>query len=115
MDNNSTNLQAHERESIAGQAALLAFDRQNHMGASKAAATNIQVALQEEAESLLSEKRVVAGAINITENKDKMKVCRLPLLGWCVAGSAVCAGGGKRSYVFCGRPCCLGLSDRRRN
>ncbi len=32
-----------------------------------------QIAIREEAEELLSEKRVISGAINIRTNKDKMK------------------------------------------
>jgi hypothetical protein len=40
-----------------------------------------QNAIREEAEELLSEKRVISGAINIRTNKDKMKV-RQPATHW---------------------------------
>ena len=67
-------MQADERDQIEAQAQLLAFDRRNHAGASDALASNLQLAIREEAEELLSEKRVISGAINIRTNKEKMKV-----------------------------------------
>ena len=67
-------MQADEREQIDAQAQLLAFDRRNHAGASEALAANLQLAIREEAEELLSEKRVISGAVNIRTNKEKMKV-----------------------------------------
>lgn len=70
----SWRVQADEREQIDAQAQLLAFDRRNHAGASEALASNLQLAIREEAEELLSEKRVISGAVNIRTNKEKMKV-----------------------------------------
>ncbi len=56
------------------QTQLLAFDRQNHMGASDSLAKSLKKAIKEEAEAMLNEKKVVSGAVNIQENADKMKV-----------------------------------------
>ena len=41
----------------------------------------MQIAIREEAEELLSEKRVISGAINIRTNKDKMKARMFELTG----------------------------------
>ena len=179
MESTSAVVQADEREQIEAQAQLLAFDRQNHSGASDALAANLKVrcwprrppravlvasdvsccteapsltcrqlsccsrlhvrttasvlcvvlvehswsyhsvasatyeihqrrdrpvvharladrctvchrpknAIREEAEELLSEKRVISGAINIRTNKDKMKVCRSCPLCFCSCGA----------------------------
>ena len=38
----------------------------------------VQIAIREEAEELLSEKRVISGAINIRTNKDQMKASGRP-------------------------------------
>ena len=55
-------------------AKLLAFDRQNHMGANDRMTSNLEVALQEEAQAALAEKHVATGAVNISENLERMKV-----------------------------------------
>ncbi|DBA91103.1 hypothetical protein WJX77_006701 [Trebouxia sp. C0004] len=62
-----------ERNAVDQQAQLLAFDRQNHMGASDRQASNLQLAIAEEADAQMQEKRVVNSAVNIAENKTKMK------------------------------------------
>ncbi|KAK9800268.1 hypothetical protein WJX73_010818 [Symbiochloris irregularis] len=64
---------ATERAAVAEQTQLLAFDRQNHMGASTASARNLSTAIQEEAEAMLTDKRVVSTDVAIQENKEKMK------------------------------------------
>ena len=69
-----TVLQVEERNAVDQQAQLLAFDRQNHMGASDRQASNLQLAIAEEADAQMQEKRVVNSAVNIAENKTKMKV-----------------------------------------
>ena len=56
------------------QAQLLAFDRQNHAGASDRLANSLRDAIAAEAEAMLQEKKVVTGAVNIGQNRDKMKV-----------------------------------------
>ena len=56
------------------QTQLLAFDRQNHMGASDSLAKSLKKAIKEEAEAMLNDKKVVSGAVNIQENAAKMKV-----------------------------------------
>ena len=56
------------------QTKLLAFDKQNHMGASHKSAQSLSKAIQREAESILNDKRVMAGAVNIQTNADSMKV-----------------------------------------
>ena len=65
--------QAAERQAVASQTQLLAFDRQNHMGASDSMAATIRAAIQEEAEAMLADKRTVSSAVNIRENEDKIK------------------------------------------
>lgn len=65
--------QESEREAVEAQTQLLAFDRQNHMGASDIVARTLKKAIQEEAEAMLSEKKVVNGAVNIAGNTEKMK------------------------------------------
>lgn len=67
-------LQVEERSIVDQQAQLLAFDRQNHMGASDRLASNLQQAIAEEADAQMQDKRVVNSAVNIAENKHKMKV-----------------------------------------
>ena len=67
-------VQVAERDAVDHQAQLLAFDRQNHMGASDRQASNLQQAIAEEADAQMQEKRVVNSAVNIAENKTKMKV-----------------------------------------
>ena len=44
------------------------------MGASGASATSLSKAIREEAEAMLSDKRVVSTDVAIQENKEKMKV-----------------------------------------
>ena len=56
------------------QAQLLAFDRQNHAGASDRLANSLRDAIAAEAEAMLQEKKVVTGTVNIGQNRDKMKV-----------------------------------------
>ena len=56
------------------QTQLLAFDRQNHMGASDNLAKSLKKAIKEEAEAMLNEKKVASSAVNIQENANKMKV-----------------------------------------
>lgn len=68
-------VQVDERNAVDQQAQLLAFDRQNHMGASDRLASNLQLAIAEEADAQMQDKRVVNSAVNIAENKHKMKVC----------------------------------------
>ena len=67
--------QGAERQAVANQTQLLAFDRQNHMGASDGMAATIRAAIQEEAEAMLADKRTVSSAVNIRENEGKMKAC----------------------------------------
>ena len=67
-------LQAQDRDTVEQQAQLLAFDRQNHAGASDRLANSLRDAIAAEAEAMLQEKRVVTGAVNIGQNRDKMKV-----------------------------------------
>lgn len=76
--------QVDERNAVDQQAQLLAFDRQNHMGASDRLASNLQLAIAEEADAQMQDKRVVNSAVNIAENKHKMKVCVLQLLCHCI-------------------------------
>ncbi len=75
-----TVVQVEERNAVDQQAQLLAFDRQNHMGASDRQASNLQLAIAEEADAQMQEKRVVNSAVNIVENKTKMKVIILEML-----------------------------------
>ena len=65
---------------MAEQTQLLAFDRQNHMGVSSDSAASLSAAIREEAEALLSDKRVVGTDVAISQNKDKIKVCLFGLL-----------------------------------
>ena len=51
------------------------------MGASDRQASNLQLAIAEEADAQMQEKRVVNSAVNIAENKTKMKVTHTPALG----------------------------------
>ena len=67
-------MQLTEREAIEVQTQLLAFDRQNHMGASDNLAKSLKKAIKEEAEAMLNEKKVASSAVNIQENANKMKV-----------------------------------------
>lgn len=67
-------MQMLEREAVDTHTKLLAFDRQNHMGASHQAAGHISDAIRAEAEAQLAEKRVVTNEVNIKENVDKIKV-----------------------------------------
>jgi len=67
-------VQLTEREAVEVQTQLLAFDRQNHMGASDSLAKSLKKAIKEEAEAMLTEKKVVSSAVNIQENAHKMKV-----------------------------------------
>lgn len=62
-----------DKKAIEAEAAVLAFDRQNHMGASDALAVRLRETISEEAEALLADKRVASGAVNIRENEDRIK------------------------------------------
>ena len=82
---------------MADQTQLLAFDRQNHMGASDSSAASLTAAIREEAEALLADKRVVETDVAIRENKEKMKArphscwagtASTPLEPWCVPCAA---------------------------
>lgn len=59
---------------MADRTKLLAFDKQNHMGASDKSARTLSAAIQDEAEILLKRKKVVNGAVNIQTNSDSIKV-----------------------------------------
>ncbi|KAL4451668.1 hypothetical protein ABPG75_007330 [Micractinium tetrahymenae] len=65
-----------DKAAIDAEAALLAFDRQNHMGASEALAQKLKETISEEAEVLLADKKTAAGAVNIETNKERMKEMR---------------------------------------
>lgn len=68
------NWQAEERRVVEEQSRIIAFDRQNHMGATDNIAKSITYAIQEEAEQLLADRTTICGAITIQENADRMKV-----------------------------------------
>jgi hypothetical protein len=68
-------MQDVEKSAIEHEASLLAFDRQNHMGASEALTSRLRQTISEEAEVLLSEKHTASAAVNIRENEERMKVC----------------------------------------
>ena len=59
---------------MADQTKLLAFDKQNHMGASDKQAKFLSAAIRDEAEAMLKSKKVVNGAVNIQTNSDSIKV-----------------------------------------
>ncbi|PSC69552.1 Nitric oxide synthase-interacting [Micractinium conductrix] len=65
-----------DKAAIEQEAALLAFDRQNHMGASEALTQKLRETISEEAEVLLNDKKTAAGAVNIETNKERMKEMR---------------------------------------
>ena len=67
-------MQEEERLAVADRTKLLAFDKQNHMGASDKSARSLSAAIQDEAEILLKRKKVVSGAVNIQTNNDSIKV-----------------------------------------
>ena len=67
-------MQEEERLAVADQTKLLAFDKQNHMGASDKSARSLSAAIQDEAELMLKRKKVVNGAVNIQTNNGTMKV-----------------------------------------
>ena len=67
-------MQEEERLAVADRTKLLAFDKQNHMGASDKSARTLSAAIQDEAEILLKRKKVVNGAVNIQTNNDSIKV-----------------------------------------
>lgn len=73
-DHCSACMQAAERTAVSEQTQLIAFDRQNHMGASGVSASNLSKAIREEAEAMLSDKRVVSTDVAIQENREKIKV-----------------------------------------
>jgi len=63
-----------EREAVAEQTKLLAFDKQNHMGASHKSAQSLSKAIQRETELMLNDKGVLTGTVNIQTNADSIKV-----------------------------------------
>lgn len=67
---------AEDKAAIEREAALLAFDRQNHAGASEGLTARLKQAIGEEAEALLADKRTAAGAVNIREHEERMKARR---------------------------------------
>lgn len=81
--------QESERQAVETQTQLLAFDRQNRMGASDSMAKSIKKAIQEEAEAMLSDKKVVSGAVNIADNAEKMKVIQISAADRRIANDAV--------------------------
>jgi nitric oxide synthase-interacting protein len=60
-----------ERAAVDREAALLAFDRRNHAGASDALATRLREAVNEEAEALLADKRVTVNVSSIAEREQR--------------------------------------------
>ncbi|EFN55862.1 hypothetical protein CHLNCDRAFT_145441 [Chlorella variabilis] len=62
-----------DKAAIDAEAALLAFDRQNHMGASEQLTKKLKQTINEEAEVLLADKRRASGAVNIKTNEERMK------------------------------------------
>ena len=67
-------LQDEERAAIEEQAKLLEFDRQNHLGVSDRSAKHLTSEIHKEAALMFDRKRVLAGAVNIGQNADSMKV-----------------------------------------
>lgn len=67
---------AEELAAVEAEANLIAFDRQNHMGASASTTENLQRGIKEEAEALLSSKHTVSGVVNIKENVARQKEMR---------------------------------------
>jgi hypothetical protein len=78
-----------DKAAIDQEAALLAFDRQNHMGASEQLAKKLRQTISEEAEVMLADKHTAAGAVNIRANAERMKVG----VGGCVSGVGGWVGG----------------------
>ena len=68
----NTSRKEAERSAVEKEAALLAFDRRNHAGASDILATQLHDAVTEEAEAMLAETRVTSGAVNIRSNEERM-------------------------------------------
>ena len=73
-------MQEEERSAVADQTKLLAFDKQNHMGASDKLAKSLSAAIQNEAEVMLKRKKVVSGAVNIQTNNNSIKVRAVPCI-----------------------------------
>lgn len=67
---------AGELAAVEQEAALLAFDRRNHAGASGALAARLREAVAEEAAALMSDKRTASSAVNIRTNEAQMKAMR---------------------------------------
>lgn len=72
-------MQAAEQAQIESEAALIAFDRQNHMGISSKTAARIQEAIAAEAATMHDAKGAKA-VVNIKENEEKMKQLRVGVL-----------------------------------
>jgi nitric oxide synthase-interacting protein len=70
-----------DKAAIDAEAALLAFDRQNHMGASEELTRKLRKTINEEADALLSDTHRAAGTVNIATNREQMKVWHNL---WCV-------------------------------
>jgi hypothetical protein len=83
--------QAEERKTIEEQSRIIAFDRQNHMGATDNIARTITTALQAEAEHLLADRTLINGAVTIQENAERMKVLFLLLAKLVCESLVVCA------------------------
>ncbi|KAI3437726.1 hypothetical protein D9Q98_000174 [Chlorella vulgaris] len=62
-----------DKAAIDAEAALLAFDRQNHMGASEELTRKLRKTINEEADALLSDTHRAAGTVNIATNREQMK------------------------------------------
>ncbi len=67
-----THVQEAEKQAVAEEARLIAFDRQNHMGISERTAKTIQTAIQQEAEAMHSEKGA-RSVVAIKEHEGRMK------------------------------------------
>ncbi|KAL6769034.1 hypothetical protein ACKKBF_B17225 [Auxenochlorella protothecoides x Auxenochlorella symbiontica] len=67
---------AEEKAAIEAEAAVLAFDRQNHAGASAGAAARLTASIAAEADALLADKRVASGAVNIRAHGERMAEMR---------------------------------------
>ena len=62
-----------ELQAVDKEVSILAFERKNHAGASGSTLQHLQEAVGEEAKGILGNKRTISSAINIKENKEKMK------------------------------------------
>jgi len=66
--------QEAQKAAVEAEAALIAFDRQNHMGMRDETAAGIQSALKAEAEAFVEGKGAVAKTVvSLKDNEDRMK------------------------------------------